>query len=408
MPGPIKPLSADSKKLRLNLAGDRIMVKWNPTNGLVCLLWILSGIALASGDHPSPLCQSVIENYTVCRDTRAEIIRISREYESTKPLAMVENGGWVLANNSLVGAVDKRWLAAFSLKDHEPLWWYNTPYPIESPIAVLGGWIVISTLDGSVAKIELATGKKIWEKGVGHFAARSFTLAGSDLFVYTVNHQLYSLNYQSGDTNWIHDANSSVKLTVRNPAPPIVSAAKIYLGTSDGEIQVLDQGSGKVLWQANPAYTDFRFHDVVSDMVLLKNRLVVARYDGVVAAIATDEESHRTIWKNTYASITVSKLHEGALYIGDISGEVRALDAFSGKEIWHVSTGQAISSIVIGEKAIFVAGTKGRIIALSRGPTEEVLWTDDLESPLFAEPLIFDGKIYYASPLKLLYGYKLY
>ena len=372
------------------------------------LLWLMSPASFAAPADGSPPCVSSIEIFTNCRPTRAEIVRLSWDDDAAKPLAVVENGGWVLSNNALIGSVDKRWLTSISLKDRRPLWWYNTPYPIESPVAVLGGWVVIGTLNGSVTKIEFATGKKVWEKSVGHFPARAFTLSGSDLFVYTVNHQLYSLNYQSGETNWIYDASTSAKLTLRNPAAPIVTNAKIYLGTTDGEIHALDQGSGKVLWRVNPSYIDFRFHDVVSDMILLQNRLIVSRYDGVVAAISLDEETHRTLWKNTYASLTVAKLHEGTLFLGAINGEVLALEAFSGKEIWRVNTGQAVGSITVGEKTIFVAGTHGRIVVLSRASVGHILWTDDLESPLFAEPLVFDGKIYYTSPLKLLYGYKLY
>ena len=369
---------------------------------------MLSLTCLATPSDGIQPCVTPVEMYTMCRPTRTDIIRLSWDDDLIKPLAAVENGGWVLANDSLIGSIDKRWLTAISLKDRRPLWWFNTPYPVESPIAVFGGWAVIGTLDGSVSKIDLATGKKIWEKPVGHFPARAFTLSGSELFIYTINQQLYSLNYQTGDTNWIYDASATAKLTLRNPAPPLVANGKIYLGTSDGEVHTIDQSSGQLLWKVNPAYFDFRFHDVVGDMILLQNRLIVARYDGVVAALALDEDSHRTIWKNNFSSLTVAKLNEGILYLGSINGEVHAVEAFSGKEIWSVSTGQTVGSITVGEKSIFVAGTNGRIVALSRTSLGKILWTDDVESPLFNEPLVFDGKIYYISPLKLLYGYKLY
>jgi outer membrane protein assembly factor BamB len=373
---------------------------------------LISNLGFAAPDQlieNSSLCSSKYQKATFCRRMSAEILRFTWSEDLVKPLAATEFGGWVLAADVLVGSLNKQWVTGVSFKDRKHLWWYKTDVLVSSPIAVFSNWVVLGLQDGRIIKIDARSGEKVWESSVAHAASRRFVLSGNDLFIFTINNQLFSLNFQTGKSNWVYESNQAAqRLTLRHAASPVVANGKVYLGISDGEVHAVDQSSGQLLWRVNPAYSDVRFQDVVADMMIQGTKLIVARYDGILASLELEgSPSDRVVWKNQYPSLTVAKLHDGIVYAGGLNGTVFALEALSGKQLWSMQTGQSVDSLTVGDKVLYAAGTKGRISALALRNSGEVLWSDDVESSFAFDPIVFEGKIYFISPMKLLYGYKL-
>jgi outer membrane protein assembly factor BamB len=141
-------------------------------------------------------------------------------------------------------------------------------------------------------------------------------------------------------------------------------------------------------------------------MVVRNNKLLITRYDGLVAAIDLNSAVRNVSWQEQFPGLTTSAFRGNRLYVGGLNGDVHALDADTGRRVFRAVTGAAVTSITAGETALFVAGHKGRISALDAA-NGNLLWHDAVGGALASPPVLFEDGIYFASGAKTLYGYKL-
>ena len=82
---------------------------------------------------------------------------------------------------------------------------------------------------------------------------------------------------------------------------------------------------------------------------------------------------------------------DGRVYASDIEGGVYALDAASGREVWHVELGESAGSGPgYGEGIVAVGGLDGAIVALDAGSGNE-LWRTEVPSEVIAAPAVEGG-----------------
>jgi outer membrane protein assembly factor BamB len=370
--------------------------------GLVALL---AACQTTPDDSPCLLANHTAADVP-CRPYRVGMVKMNPEKDQTKPLAPMDDAGWVLVNRLMVGAPSADWLGGFTLETFEPRWWFELPTAVSAPIAAFGEHVVVGLRDGRVMKLNGATGEKLWEQQLGRFVARPMVLAGSTLLAVNVDQKLFALDFKTGDRRWVFDAGRPGNLVLQGGAPPAVSGRTVYFGSANGELFALDLASGQQRWKYAPKFSEFRFKDIIGELALANNLLVAARYDGKVMALDVSGQQRRLVWEKNFSSATTTAFRDGVFYVGLLNGEVVALQAPSGKKLWQVQTGEALQALTTGETALYTSGTNGRITAI-RNKDGLLLWHDDVEGSLAHAPLLFDKRLYFATGLKVLYGYKI-
>lgn len=353
------------------------------------------------------LCPEALAGATPCRPLRAGMIKLDPELDAIKPIAPYDASGWVMASDLLIGAINDKWVAAVSTKTKRVVWWLETKESLSTPIASFGSWVVFGQRDGTVTKVDSLTGKVAWEAKLGRFALAPFVVNGNTLLALTAGQQLFALDFQTGATSWVYDgASSGASVVIRNLSAPVVHDKKVYFGNASGELHAVNLEDGVQQWKLNPHISEARFSDVVGDIVVDPQRVVIARYDGLVAAIGNEGLDRRILWKEDFPGVTTATFRDGVLYISTLSGDVAALDVNTGRKIWQTTMGQGAGSITVGEKVVYAAGTSGRVAAFDKS-NGELLWIDDVEGIISRAPVLFNDRIYFATGLKVLYGYKL-
>ncbi len=338
------------------------------------------------------------------RPYRAQFFKFDPQLDAQKPLAALDLSGWGIAQGLAIGPFSDQWVGAYNLRDHGIAWWVAAPAVLAAPVTEIGQFVMLGFRDGTVTKVEAATGKKMWEIHLDSFVSRSFVLQGSTLLAMTAGQQLYALDFQSGATQWIYDAGFPDGLTAQTLAPPVVVGDRVLIGLVSGDIEAVNFLTGKLYWRYNPEYVEARFHDVTGEMNVQGNRLILSRYDGLVAAVEMDERDRRTIWKDTLPAVTNSVLRGGRFYVGCINGDIYAYDINTGRRLWRAVTGQAVTSISAGETMLYIAGTAGRINALDIS-TGKVAWHDDVGSLISGRPLVWQGQLFFATGMRNIYAY---
>ena len=223
---------------------------------------------------------------------------------------------------------------------------------------------------------------------------------------FTVDQKLFSLDFQSGQTQWVFDGGAPANLLMRSASAPVASGNEIFLGTSEGLVFSVALGSGKENWKFDLGGDDGRFRDIVGEIGVGNRQVFLTRYDGQVFAINASQKPSDPLWKESFPSITSSAYRDGTFYLSCVNGDMIALQASNGHQLWRVNLGQSIKSITIGEKSVFVGGSRGRIMSLNSADGK-IIWHDDLEGILTQQQVVIDDQIYFSTGLKVLYSYKI-
>lgn len=346
------------------------------------------------------------ENGESCRPFRTGMIKFEPELDAEKPLGEIDEAGWTLATNVIVGSYKQNWLTAFDLKKKQHLWWLDTKSDLTAPVEVFGSFGVVGLRDGRLVKVDINTGKVIWEAQLTQFVSSKVVLSGTSLLVYTVDQKLYSIDFQSGQTLWAYDATSSPNLLVRTGAAPQVVGNDVFIGTVEGDIRSIHIATGKESWRLKPGKDDFRFKDIVGEVGVGNNQIYMTRYDGLIFGLDITSKPNGTLWEATVPSITTSAYRDGTIYVGGMNGEVTAFQASNGRQLWKLQLGQSVKSLTVGEKAVFVGGSQGRISAIALG-SGKLLWHDDLGGSVTKQPFVLEDEIYFSTGMKVIYSYKI-
>lgn len=365
---------------------------------IASLLLAIVSLASLHPVHAAPTLDS--------RPFKVGVMRLNVDLDNSKPLGMLDHPGWTVAGSLLIGAIDRHWIGAYSVAKNSFVWWYRLDEELTSQPTALGAAIMFGMRNGHVVKVDVATGQKLWEATLDSFVQRPFVLNGGILLAQTSAQVLYALDYQSGKTEWLFDGGFPDTLSIHGTTAPVVFDNRAFMSLASGEIVAVSMAGGKILWRHNPAYNDARFHDVVGEMIVKNNRLHIARYDGIVAAIDLTGNERRSVWEDRLGSISTAVYHDGRYYLGLVNGDVYSYDMTTGRRLWRVVTGVTVQSLTIAESKMYVAGSSGRITQLNTADGSE-LWHDDVGGHLSDRPIILPQGIFFSTGIKNLYGYRL-
>jgi len=199
-----------------------------------------------------------------------------------------------------------------------------------SPV-VATGRIFFASFDGHVYAARLADGAILWKRDVKGAVPRDLALAGGHILAGSRSYDLLALDRGSGTPAWTHYVWFSWI-----DSPPLVSAGKLFIGSSDSRrVFAIDAASGRPSWAARlPGWAWARpaagATAIYAGAVGTTGRYV-GRREGAFAAI--DRGDGRLRWllrpENTagaalYGFAAAPLVAGGRVYAADLSGTVYA------------------------------------------------------------------------------------
>jgi outer membrane protein assembly factor BamB len=144
---------------------------------------------------------------------------------------------------------------------------------------VLGGVIYVVSFDGTLAALELRSGRVIWKREYRSY--RRITLDANNLYVVDTNSVVYALDRRNGVELWSQNGLRSRVLTAAAPV-----SGYIVVGDKFGFLHWLNQSDGKIVarFAAGDDDTD---EGVYVEPVVQGKRLFAVTRDGQLKAIDT-------------------------------------------------------------------------------------------------------------------------
>jgi len=247
-----------------------------------------------------------------------------------------------------------------------------------------------SPLGPSFLAVNKKTGELVWESAVpgtkilhGSWSNPTWADIGgkSQVLFPGGDGILYSFDPKTGKELWRFDLNpkgSKWELGGRGTKNNVISMATVY----DGLIYIgvgQDPEHGEApgnLWAIDAAG---KSGDIT---------------DSAVVWHRGGEEFHRTM--------STAAIHEGLMYIADLSGFVYCLDAKTGKHHWTYDAFAAIwGSAFVADGKVYIGDEDGDIAVLKTGTKMELIHEVNMGAAVYTTPVAHDGTIYVASRTKL-------
>lgn len=252
----------------------------------------------------------------------------------------------------LIGSEDRR-LHAVSARGGRIQWAYYTDGPIRATPRVAEGHAFVGSDDGYLHAVNLQTGRRAWSAPGGSSIRSRPAVSHERLFFGTEAGEVYALDF-SGEFRWRFKAKRAVT------ASPLLHNGVLYVGSVDGVVYALEEGSGWAIWKFRTGRA------IISSPAVLGNQVYVGSADRNVYAI--DLRSGREIWRyETGDQVTSSPAVDGdVVYIGSVDGYLYALEAATGRLRWRFRSGGPItSSPVVAGHIVFIGSTDHYVYALS-------------------------------------------
>jgi outer membrane protein assembly factor BamB len=264
---------------------------------------------------------------------------------------------------------------------------------VKSSPAVVSGVAYVSTLDGKVDALDVATGAVTWTTITGSATQYSSpAVAGGVVYVGSDDHKVYALDATTGAVKW-----STATGGIVESSPTVVSGV-VYVGSEDDKLYALNASTGAVNWTVTTGNT------VDSSPAVANGIVYVGSADGKVWA--RDASTGAVKWTaTTGGGITSSPaVANGVVYVGSADHKVWALDAISGATKWTVATGAGISSSpAVANGVVYIGSDDTKVWALD-AVTGATKWTATTGGKVESSPAVANGLVYVGSDDTKVYG----
>ncbi len=239
-----------------------------------------------------------------------------------------------------------------------------------------------------------------------------------------------ALNKNTGELVW-EDASPGENILHgqwSNPAYGVIKGVpQVVIPGGDGWVYSFEPETGKIIWQfdCNPKDSEWELggrgtrNNIISTPVIYDDKVFIAvgqdpeHGEGVGhlwcidASQTGDTTSTAAVWhfggEQFNRTMSTAAIHEGLLYISDLSGFLYCLDVKTGDLYWTHDTFAAIwGSPYVVDGKVYLGDEDGDVIILKTGKEKEVLFETNLGSAVYTTPVAKDGVLYIVTRNQLI------
>jgi len=205
-----------------------------------------------------------------------------------------------------------------------------------------------------------------------------------------------------------------------NPAYSVINGVpQVIFPGGDGWIYSFEPETGKLIWKfdCNPKDAVYELggsgtrNDFIATPVIFDNKVYIGlgqdpehgegishlwAIDGTQAGDVTEKA---VVWHRGYKdfnrTMSTVAIHDGLLYVADLSGFVYCFNALTGEHYWTYDTYAAIwGSPYVADGKVYIGDEDGDIAVLKADKKMELLYEVNMGSAVYTTPLAKNGVLY--------------
>lgn len=259
-----------------------------------------------------------------------------------------------------------------------------------------GKLVAVGSDKGELIVLDAANGSLRWRARVSSEMLAAPKVAGGTVLARTADSRIFAFDAADGKRRWVYQRAAS-SLIVRSPAGITVGGGNVYAGFAGGKLVALVLETGALRWEATVSQpkgsTELeRVSDVSGDPALLGREICAASYQGRAACF--DLQSGNQVWAREMSTLNGMSIDARYGYVSDDRGAVNSLDRSNGRSVWKQDrlTYRELSQPMPLGNEIVVGDLQGFVHFLAR------------DSGAFVARSATDGSKIRAAPLKLPNG----
>ncbi|MEO8169704.1 MAG: outer membrane protein assembly factor BamB [Oxalobacteraceae bacterium] len=269
----------------------------------------------------------------------------------------------VIGNDIFVAAADGS-IARLDAASGNPVWRIKTDIPLTAGVGSDGNTIVVAGEKGRIIAFD-SNGKERW-KAQASSEVMSVPAVGNGLvIVRSHDNRIIALDARTGLRRWVAQRGVP-SLTLRTVPGMTMSGSSIFVGLPGGKLLALDLSNGGARWEASvgdPRGTTEleRIADISGVPVISDESVCAVAYQGNVACFEMSTGSTR--WTRALSSEVGIGIDERFVFAADESGTVTAFTKDAGLSVWRndklahrrLSTPKSFrNSVVVGDSQGYI------------------------------------------------------
>ncbi|GAC1460066.1 MAG: outer membrane protein assembly factor BamB [Steroidobacteraceae bacterium] len=299
----------------------------------------------------------------------AATLRVDRAWTATvddkKAVALRLGLGLSADANRAYAAGHRGDVVALDLASGRIVWRTRTRAPLAGGTAVGQGLVVVGASDGRLFALDAANGAVRWNIRVSGEVLAPAAISERLIALRTVDGKLHALSLADGHELWSYEQ-PVPRLSLRGTARPVIAGDLLLCGFDNGKVAAVNMNDGAMQWEATisppQGRTELeRLDDIDSPVSVSRQDVFTVGFQGRVAMLALD--TGQIWWSHEASSYRGLTLDGETLYMSTADGEIVALRARTGAEIWRQKAllHRGLSAIAVTEDALVTADFQGYV-----------------------------------------------
>jgi outer membrane protein assembly factor BamB len=294
----------------------------------------------------------------------------------------------VAIGDSVWAAAQDGTVARLDLDTGRPVWRVSVGKPLTAGVGTDGTTTVVATRDGMLVALD-AQGATRWTTAVGAEVVTAPAVADGTVIARTSDNRVVAHEVETGKRRWQYQRQNP-PLVLRNSGGIAMVPGVAFVGMPGGRMVALALGSGAPRWDvplAQPRGTTEleRIADVVGSPLVIGRELCAASYQGRVGCL--DAASGAPVWLREFSSAVGLDVDNRGVVLPDANDVVHAFDR-GGQPAWQqkgFARRRLAAPLIVGS-GIAIGDLEGNVLWLSRadGALAAVTKTDG--KPIVAPP----------------------
>jgi len=245
--------------------------------------------------------------------------------------------GPAVADDSVYAAAYDGTIARLDAASGKQIWRISSGERLSGGVGSDGKLVAVGSGKGEVLAFDGSNGTALWKAQVSSEVLAAPQVAQDVVVVRSADGRIFGLDAKDGKRKWYYQR-STPALTVRSPAGVSVSAGVVYAGFAGGKLVAINLSNGAVRWEATVALprgtTELeRVTDVIGSPVIAGREVCAVAYQGRIGCF--DLAGGQALWGRAMSSTSGLTLDARYAFVSDDKGAVHALDRSSGTSLWR-------------------------------------------------------------------------
>ncbi len=242
----------------------------------------------------------------------------------------------VLSEGSVYAAARDGTVVRMDAASGKVIWKANAGTRLSSGVGTDGKLLAVGSDEGVLVVLDAEKGSMLWRARVSSEMLATPKIAGGLVLARTADSRIFAFEVADGKRRWVYQR-AAASLIVRSPAGITVGDGRVYGGFAGGKLVSIDLETGALRWEATVSQpkgsTELeRVSDISGDPALLGREVCAASYQGRAACF--ELQSGNQVWAREMSTLNGMSIDARYAYVSDVRGAVNSLDRTNGRSVW--------------------------------------------------------------------------